>query len=157
MLKNRHKLRNKDAKNIANIIEKNLGCRIMGKIEIGEFKDISVLFIEGRPYGVMVDNSPYLNVEGLRFYKPTKKFVTVDDGAIKYILNGADVMSPGIIEADYEIKSGDLVWARDERYLPLMMGRAYITGDEMVLQTKGKAVENLHHIQDELWKISKHF
>ena len=58
MLKNRHKLRNKDAKNIANIIEKNLGCHIMGTIEIGEFKDISILFIEGRPYGMMVDNSP---------------------------------------------------------------------------------------------------
>ena len=64
-------------------------------------------------------------------------------------------MAPGIIEADKEIKEGDIVWVRDERNLPLAVGKALMDGIEMVKANRGKAVENLHYIGDKLWKLCK--
>jgi len=34
--------------------------------------------------------------------------VVVDPGAVKFIINGADVMGPGIIEADPDIRRATL-------------------------------------------------
>lgn len=154
-MKNRHKLRKKEAKKLIEDIEKNLGCKIGKEIEIAEYEDKKLIFIDGKFLGLFIENIPFLNVEGLKIYKANKKFVTVDDGAIKHILNGADVMAPGIIEADKEIKEGDIVWVRDERNLPLAVGKALMDGIEMVKANRGKAVENLHCIGDKLWKLCK--
>jgi len=154
LMKNRHKLRKKEAKELRNQIKNILGCEIDNEIEIAEYENWKIFFINGKFLGLFIDNSPFLNVEGLKKYKATKRFVTVDDGAIKFILNGADVMAPGITSADENIRKGDIVWIRDERGLPLAIGKALMSGKEMVLSKKGKAVENLHHIGDKLWKLS---
>ena len=86
--------------------------------------------------------------------RPTKAFVTVDMGAIKFVNNGADVMAPGIVEADPGIRPGDLVWVRDERNkMPLAVGEALVPGGEMPRGPKGKAVKSLHHVGDPLWEL----
>ncbi|MEA3199435.1 MAG: hypothetical protein QOE90_863 [Thermoplasmata archaeon] len=86
--------------------------------------------------------------------KPTKAFVTVDMGAVKFVNNGADVMAPGITEADPSIQPGDLVWIRDEKNkVPLGVGEALIPGAQMPRGPKGKAVKALHHVGDEMWNL----
>lgn len=86
--------------------------------------------------------------------KPTKAFVTVDMGAIKFVNNGADVMAPGITEADPAIQPGDLVWIRDEKNkVPIAVGEAVIPGAQMPRGPKGKAVKNLHRVGDEMWNL----
>ncbi len=155
MFKNRHALKKKDAKKVMEKLQENLGCDIEGKIEVAEHKKWKLLFIDGKIYGFFIDDSPFLNVEGLKRFGADKRKVVVDDGAIKFILNGADVMAPGIVEADESIKKGDVVWVSDMRGLPLAVGIALMNGKEMVAASKGKAVENIHHIGDELWKLSK--
>lgn len=154
MLKNRHMVSKKEKKEIIREIEENLGCKIDGEIEIADYEKIKVLFINGKLHGLIIDDIPFLNVEGLKEYKASKKFVIVDDGAIKPILNGADVMAAGIINADENIKKGNLVWIRDERGLPIAIGKALIDGKEMKNLKKGKAVENIHHIGDKIWKMA---
>jgi PUA domain protein len=81
--------------------------------------------------------------------------VTVDDGAIKFILNGADVMAPGITDVDHIIKKNDVVWIRDERGLPLAVGLALMSGIDMAQSEGGRAVAIRHYIGDELWRASK--
>lgn len=148
-------MRKKEAKEFIRKIEENLGCKINNEIEIAGYENIKLIFIDGELHGLIFDGIPFLNVEGLKKYKPTKKFVVVDDGAIKHILNGADVMAPGIIEADKEIKEGDLVWIRDERGLPLAIGKALMDGERMSNEKKGRAIENIHFIGDKIWKMCK--
>jgi PUA domain protein len=84
--------------------------------------------------------------------KPTRGYVTVDMGAVKFVNNGADIMGPGIVEADPALLPGALVWVRDERNKrPLAVGEALVPGPEMPKQP-GKKVKNLHRVGDEFWE-----
>jgi len=77
-------------------------------------------------------------------------------GAVPHVYNGADVMAPGIVDADPDIRPGDLVWVRDERNgRPLAVGRAILDGSTMVREERGKAVEMIHHVGDDLWRIDE--
>ncbi|HDN50761.1 MAG: RNA-binding protein [Thermoplasmata archaeon] len=153
MLKNRHRLKKKEAKKIVEDIAAVFGCAVGEDVEIASYDNKRIIFINGHLSGFFIDDTPALTVEGCKRWNPQKNHVTVDDGAIKFILNGADVMVPGITDADTGIKKGDVVWVRDERGLPLAVGRALMDGEEMRSSGKGKAVENLHHIGDELWEL----
>ena len=150
-------MKEKEAKRILEEIESRLGCKIKGNVEIADYKNIKLLFIKGKLHGMIYGDSPFLNVEGLKEYKANKKFVVIDDGAIKYILNGADVMAPGIVDADEKIEKNDFVWIRDERGIPIAVGIALVSGKEMKEMDKGKAVKNIHHIGDKIWKLAKSY
>lgn len=79
--------------------------------------------------------------------------VVIDMGAVPHIANGADVMGPGIVSADMEIKAGDTVTVLDERHgKPLAVGIALVPGTEMKTP-KGKVVKNIHHVGDEIWRF----
>ena len=80
--------------------------------------------------------------------------VVVDMGAIKFVTNGADVMTPGVVDADPEILEGQQVWICDETHgKPLAVGIALVSGEEMVEQSSGKAVRLLHYVGDKLWTL----
>jgi len=155
MLKNRHQLKKKEAKKIVESIQSAFECAVMGDVEMASYNNRRIIFIDGHLSGFFIDDTPALTVEGCKRWSPQKNHVTVDDGAIKFILNGADVMAPGITDADTGIQKEDVVWVRDERGLPLAVGRALMDGKEMVSSGSGKAVENLHHIGDELWELCR--
>ncbi len=155
MLKNRHMVSKKEKKEILKKIETTLGSKVDGSIEIADYEKMRLLLINGKIRGFVVDGEPFLNVEGLKEFKASKRYVIVDDGAIKHILNGAEVMAAGIVDADEGIKKGDMVWVSDVRSLPLAIGIALMDGKEMKEAKKGKAVENIHHIGDKIWKMCK--
>ncbi len=95
-------------------------------------------------------------IRGLLAFPATKRAVTVDMGAVRFIYNGADVMAPGIVEADPGIRAGDVVWVRDEKNSrPLAVGRAIMDGPTMAREEKGKAVETIHHVGDEIWRLGE--
>jgi PUA domain protein len=96
-----------------------------------------------------------LTLKGIMELKPSKRWVTVDMGAVRFLANGADVMAPGILEADDNIEEGDLVWVRDERNLrPLCVGTALIRGMEMGPKDSGKAVKTIHYVGDPIWNVT---
>jgi PUA domain protein len=81
--------------------------------------------------------------------------VLVDMGAIPYVCNGADVMSPGITGIDGDFSEGDLVIVRDERHRKsLAVGVALVTSEDMREMPKGKAVKSIHYVGDKLWKVA---
>ena len=52
------------------------------------------------------------------------------------------------------LEAGDMVWVRDQEHgKPLAVGQALVSGDEMVSMTKGKAIQTLHWVGDELWDL----
>jgi len=106
------------------------------------------------PIALFIGDTIVPTVRGLLAFPATKRWVTVDMGAVRFIYNGADVMAPGIVEADQGIRTGDIVWVRDEKNRrPLSLGRAIMDGPTMALEEKGKAIETLHHVGDEIWKL----
>lgn len=79
--------------------------------------------------------------------------VVVDMGAVPHVANGADIMAPGVVSADLEIKAEETVVVVDERHgKPLAVGLALHPGAELK-GPKGKAVKNLHHVGDEVWGL----
>ncbi len=155
MLKNRHAISKKEAKKIAEKIRENFGSVVEGNMEIADMEGIKIILINRKLAGMFFDSIPVLNVVAFKEYTPTKKYVVVDDGAIKYILNGADVMAAGIVDADDGISENDAVVVRDERGMPIAVGIALMNGVEMKEAKKGKAVKNMHHIGDKIWNMSK--
>jgi PUA-domain protein len=125
-----------------------------GSLELAEAKKFKVLLLNGTPFAMYIDRKPFFTVKGALELKPRRHLVTVDKGAVKHVINGADIMSPGIIKADSDIMPGDLVVVIEEQHSKaLAVGKALISGPEMVHNMAGKAVEVVHHIGDEIWNL----
>jgi PUA domain protein len=82
--------------------------------------------------------------------------LTIDEGALKYIIKGADVMRPGISKYDDWGDAGKLVIVREEKKgRAAAVGRTAVKSAEMAELKKGNCVENLHHVGDRFWEAYK--
>ena len=80
----------------------------------------------------------------------------VDMGAVPHIVNGADVMRPGIKDFRGEFNEGDFVVVRDERNLrPLAVAIALVGLEECRAMKRGKVAKNIHHVNDRIWKLMR--
>jgi PUA domain protein len=128
---------------------------LKGKLEVLETSERTLILLNGVPVALCIDKTPFFTVRGAIELNPQRHLVTVDMGAVRFIHNGADVMSPGIVDADESITPGDFVVVIDERHKkPLGIGTALLTGTEMIHETKGKAVRIVHHVGDKIWHVS---
>jgi PUA-domain protein len=124
------------------------------KVEIIETDLDDIILIDGSPMIMMIDGEPFPTLKGALKLDIKSKYVVVDMGAVKFVIKGADIMSPGITDADPNIKEGDLVIIIEETHRkPLATGRSIISGLEMIENTEGKAVKSIHHIGDEIWEL----
>ena len=128
----RKRLRKKEAKKISAELEEVAGINVDGDMDVVDFGNLRIILVDNEPLLIEYDGKYYVSVYGAIKLKPEKYRVTVDEGALKFIMNGADVMKPGIVYADERIREGDFV---------------YVT-----VEGKGKAVKNLHHLKDKIWK-----
>jgi PUA domain protein len=80
--------------------------------------------------------------------------VKVDAGAIPYVVNGADVMRPGIVGVSVDVKAKEPVQIVDERHgKPLAIGVALFDSPAILESSSGKMCKNVHHVGDELWGL----
>jgi len=80
--------------------------------------------------------------------------VTVDMGAIRFVTNGADIMAPGITNISKELKAGTIIVIIDETYgKSLAIGELLFDGSEIANMKKGKAIRNIHYVNDEIWSL----
>jgi PUA-domain protein len=158
-IRKRHRLREKEIRALMDEISPRVGVEVFDMkdtVDRAESSDFDVIFVNGGVLALIQDGKVFLTVRGLLKYRPTKAYVTVDMGAVPYVSKGADVMTPGIVEADPGIKEGDFVWIRDvKNRVPLAIGKALISAEEMGKKQPGKAVKNLHFVGDKLWKYGE--
>lgn len=157
----RHHLRSDAIDEIQDGISAKLGVTVdadsFEKVELTG-GDWNVVLVDGEPLVLYIDGEdgeePFLTVRGANEYPPTKRIVTVDAGAIQFVSDGADVMRPGIVEADEEIDAGDLVVINEEAHGKfLAIGRALEAGSDM-LGDAGRVVESIHHVGDDLYELA---
>jgi PUA domain protein len=75
-------------------------------------------------------------------------------GAVKFIINGADIMRPGIKELDQTITKDDFVAIIDiNNKKPIAIGLALYSSSKIQTMTTGKVIKNIHYVGDELWKF----
>jgi PUA-domain protein len=162
LIKKRHPLSTKDLKalldeaarvapTIANHIDKKKAIELL-ELESGE----RLFYQNGKP--LLIEHSgkimPSLAMPQELLDALPK--VVVDMGAVRFVVNGATIMAPGIRSVQEGVKIGDVVLVVDEKYSKglaigvLLMERAEILGNK-----KGKAVKNVHHVGDEVWNSTK--
>jgi PUA-domain protein len=156
-VKSRHHLRSDAVAEVENALRDRLGVELdadtyeLVELEGSEF---DIVLVDGQPDVLYYDDDPFLTVRGANEYPPQRGVVTVDAGAISFVSDGADVMRPGITEADSSISEGDLVAIAEETHgKVLAIGRALVDGDEMVGDS-GKVVDSLHFVGDDLYEFS---
>ncbi|KAA9399914.1 RNA-binding protein [Haloarcula sp. CBA1130] len=156
-VKSRHHLRSDEVDTITTALADNLGVELdadsFEKVEFDD-SDWDVVLVDGDPLVLYLDGEPFLTVQGANQYPPEKHIVTVDAGAVSFVSDGADIMRPGITEADDDVSEGDLVVINEESHGKfLAVGRAQTDGDDMVGDS-GKVVTSLHHVGDDLFEFS---
>ncbi|MFC6874901.1 RNA-binding protein [Halobellus marinus] len=156
-VKSRHHLRADEIDDLEADIASTTGVELDGDTyEMVELADepFDVVLVDGEPDVVAFESEPFLTVQGANRHEPSTGVVTVDAGAISFVSDGADVMRPGIVEADPDITAGDLVTIAEETHgKVLAIGRALVDGSEMTGDS-GKVVESIHHVGDELFDFA---
>ena len=84
-----------------------------------------------------------LTIEGARRIGALskQKWVSIHDGVLKYLKEGANLMLPGVQGCDSEIQVDDEVWIIDSDGIVLGTGMARMSGAEMSKESKGFAVK----------------
>jgi len=156
-ISSRHHLRSDAVDEIETALSEGLGVELAADtyelVEL-EATTFDVVLVDGKPDVLYYEGEPFLSVRGANSHSPEQGVVTVDAGAVSFVSDGADVMRPGITEADEGIEAGDLVVIVEESHgKALAVGRALADGDEMVGES-GKVVESLHHVGDDIYEFS---
>jgi predicted RNA-binding protein (TIGR00451 family) len=82
--------------------------------------------------------------------------VLVDEGAIRFLLNGADVMRPGVRSLpDWGDVGKTVVVKEDKKGRAIAVGVSVVRGDEAIKMTKGPCLKNVHHVGDRYWNLYK--
>lgn len=143
-------MRKRDAKNISKIVEETAGVTVEGEMELIDFKNLEIILVDNKPLLMGYGGKYYVSLYGAIKLKPEKFKVVVDAGATDFIMNGADIMKPGILSADPRIREGDFVYVTVEsKDVPIAVGVALCNAEDM--KGKGKAIKNLHHLKDKIW------
>jgi len=158
-IKTRHHLRDDVREELVNQLKSTFGSEIeqlfSGKrFEIAETDDeYDIILVDNEPVLFMVGEKVFPTVRGALKIKSKRNRVVVDVGAVRAIAKGADVMCPGIVDADTEIQKGDLIIIADEVHnKPLAIGRALISGEDM-MGDRGKAIKSIHYVGDSMWRL----
>jgi len=140
--------------------------RVAGvKVEVARSAQVEILepdentkfvVIDGRFTFVSGGGNDYLPFVGSSEAVGLFPSVSIDEGALKYIIKGADVMRPGISKYDQWGEAGKLVVVReDKKGRAAAIGRTAVTSAEMAELKKGNCVKNLHHVGDKFWDAYK--
>lgn len=159
-IKKRHPIRSSDIDEIIDRLKPKLGeeieTLIEGRIEKAE--------LDGGETVILKDEKPILVKKDQKFIpllsaaeKLSLKRVTVDMGAVGPISNGADIMAPGIVEVNEDIKSGEIIGIEDEKNKRIIAVGTAIEDGTSLEGESGKVVENIHHVGDRFWDIKEEF
>ena len=116
--------------------------------------DVSLFLVNKRP--LLMDSGTWVfpTLKGAVQIPFPERRVAVDAGAIPYVVNGADIMRPGIVSVTDDVKAGCPVQIVDERHgKPLAIGIALFDALALRASTSGKMVKRFHHVGDEIWNL----
>lgn len=155
-IKKRNFLKNKKIKEI----KQNLGnySQIIpkkAKVELVQVENLpNILLVDGEPLLIETEDKIIPSLKAVLELENNEKYATVDQGAINFVIKGADIMSPGIVDADKTIVPNEtIVIIEETHHKPLAIGTSLITGQEMIDNDKGKAIKNLHYVGDSIWDL----
>lgn len=159
-IRKRHFLRSGELKALKNLIAQSLGRKILNAIpkdanlELIVFDDETHLYmVNGKPYFFKQNEKIFPTIWFLDKFSTDLPQVVIDLGAVARVSRGADVMVPGITQIYKKFQRGDIVIVVEEKHERVIaVGIALMEYDEIVKSKRGRAIRNVHHVGDKLWK-----
>eukprot|EP00735_Rhodelphis_limneticus_P004077 TRINITY_DN15629_c0_g1::TRINITY_DN15629_c0_g1_i1::g.18678::m.18678 TRINITY_DN15629_c0_g1::TRINITY_DN15629_c0_g1_i1::g.18678 ORF type:complete len:183 (+),score=69.28,sp/Q6DER1/MCTS1_XENTR/57.14/2e-69,PUA/PF01472.15/2e-15 TRINITY_DN15629_c0_g1_i1:95-643(+) len=122
---------------------------------------VSVVVMNGEPLFYNKRDGPYFpTLRLLHKYPKMLPKLQVDRGAIKFLLSGANVMCPGLTSKGALIpqplpeNTPVAIYAEGKEHC-LSIGLTLMSTDDIINVNKGIGVENVHYLNDGLWKNPK--
>ncbi len=159
LVKTRYRLSKKDTKKLFTEIHTQLGSGVLEKLS--SFSSVErvetrlnflIYLFEGKPILMERNNVLFPTVLYAELFKEVLPVVIVDMGAVPHIVNGADVMAPGIRSASKPFSENRIVLVADEEKQRIFcVGLALMSSDRVFSEKRGRAIKNLHHVKDKIW------
>ena len=157
--KRRHPIRKSQVADLISTLKEEIGpsaelfsAKTLEVLETGT--QIHIYLVDKEPFLIEKDGVIFPSLRGALARPFPERRVVVDMGAVSYVINGADIMRPGIKSVSPDVKAGKPVQIVDERHgKPLALGVALFDGTDLMAQEKGKVVRTFHHVGDEIWNI----
>jgi len=146
----RTQLRSKDVSKQLELFKVEVTKRDQVELIEDQYK---IILLNKKPSFFYYHDKPVPTLKFLQENNPLKK-VTIDMGAVKFVINGADIMRPGIVELEAGIVKDEFVVVIDKNNKKaLAVGIALFSSEEMKAMTSGKVIKNIHYVGDELWRM----
>ena len=117
--------------------------------------DDSVVYVNGIARALLLGGRAIPTLKSIIEGDVSLPKVVVDMGAVRFVVNGADIMGPGVVSVE-EFEEGAVVVVVDETHgKPLAVGVALLPSEEIAKKPKGKVVKNLHWVGDKVWERAK--
>jgi PUA-domain protein len=158
-IKKRHTIRKSDIAKLFKRLEDEIGNAAAlfrsEKVEMVETTSAFTLYlIDRRPLLIEYDGWVFPTLRGAIERPFSERHIEVDMGAVAFMVKGADVMRPGIVAVSDDIIAGSPVLITEERHKkPLSIGIALYDSPTIQDMEKGKVVQNLHYVGDEIWNL----
>ncbi len=122
-------------------------------VELSESETSKLVLLNKQPAFFYLSEKLIPHLKLLQAHQELLKKIVVDMGAVKFMVSGADVMRPGIVEIEAGIEKDALVMIVDvNNRKPLAVGIALFNSEEMQAMASGNVVKNIHYVGDEIWK-----
>ena len=121
-IKNRHRLKEREVKELISDLQNRFQrdfFDVKAAVDVGTLEEFTVLLVNDSIDFMMLQDKWVFTLLGVNKYQLKNKWVVVDMGAISFITKGADVMAPGITDADAGIQKDDPAAAQYK--LPLIL------------------------------------
>ncbi len=97
--------------------------------------------------------SLHLIVKNKEVYENLPK-IAVNEGAVKFVLNGANIMRPGIVDWTDFLKDDFVLVLNKEKGI-LAVGTALISSEDMNNLSRGVVINNLHYVNDKIFTFAR--
>ena len=157
--KRRHSIRKSQISSILDQLKAEIGegaLQFSGKmIEVIETnQDLELYLVDKEPSIIKKDGILFPSLKGALARPFEQRRIIVDMGAVAYVVNGADIMRPGVVDVTPDVEAGKPVQIVDERHgKPLALGIALFSTEDLLAQEKGKVAKTWHHVGDDIWNL----
>jgi len=122
---------------------------------------LNLVVVNNVPLFFNIRDGPYMPTLRLLHQYPNimKKF-QVDRGAIKFVLSGANIMCPGLtspggaLDDEVEEETPVAIMAEGKQHA-LAIGYTKMSAKDIRTINKGIGVDNMHYLNDGLWKMER--
>lgn len=141
----RHFLPKKERRNLEqNLADIGLSFDGVDQVQVEETRDLKKYYLGNRIIGV--ENDGFVPMPAfLNLISPKNHVITVDDGAVPHVLNGANIFAKGILSMTPDIKKGDHVFIENPQGMFIAVGISTVDSDPDIRSKGGEAVRTIKY------------